>query len=1168
MTPEQSLALEQLQRIAAVGDALEIVDVQRPEGGKTTLRVVVSVLCKDMPRVPAGLRLREREQLILWIGNEYPYDYPHVSVSHTRFAGFPHVNWQKLLCMYQAPHTEWSPNAGMAGFLERLELWLRKAALDQLDPVGGALHPPVVLNAHGPPLIPRVDAPVRDGQMWFGLAELTAFADHRIDLIGWKERGVPPHEGLVAAAILLDRPMPLEYPDKLGDLLRCLDERKVSVEELLFTIRQVLKHNGKDKPLYVVVGTPMRGTREKELRQHLACWRAETFAGEIADLEGRIAATEAGARDIGADQLAEEVADLRERVRALFMGWAQDKSLTWCRVREDRAEVTVRRDIGRPASAFAGKSVEVWGCGALGSYIAEWIIRAGAARVTLRDESQVTPGILVRQPYVDDDIGRAKAEVLTERLKRIRPSCHVEGIVGDILVDPLGSGKIGGVVDLVIDATASNLVLTRLEEVWLRHPESRCTIASIAIDRTADKLLVVLVHPDHSGGPFDAVRRMKLAACSDSRLRAYFDAFFPVEAAPAFQPEPGCSDATFVGSAADSAILASAATNVIGSMLQQDSATAFGCFSSSPGKESGPTVELEFPSDVVFVDPQTYFETRIAQSAWRTLGTWKGESQRNRGEDVETGGLLFGEMNEHLGVIWVSEASGPPPDSTHSADEFVCGIEGTQELNAEKSGRTRNTVQYVGTWHTHPVSAPVPSTRDLGAMAKLLLKSPTRVERVLLLIVGRTAEGPAVTASVFQRQEFESLLRHGFMHRQVAMQPAVAEPPVKRRPLGIALSGGGSRAMAFHLGCLRALHDRGLLAQAEVISTVSGGSVIGAMYAYSDDTFEEFEQRVRRALRQGFIWAIARRTLISTRLFQILATKAISGFAANASFIARFLIGQVESLLPRQSKATGLFAQQIQPPLRRWVTRTQAFEQTLRDLLFDGKKVDSPRRGDINVVINACELRTGTAFRFGNRESGSWRYGTISGNDVDVATAVAASAAYPALLPAIDRFFSFTKKDQVSRQRVLLTDGGVYENLGVSCMTPGRDDAYSTNVFKPPYIICCDAGPGQFDDVVLPYGWTTRMRRSFEATFRQTQYGLQKQLHMWREFGALEGFVYAYLGQQDERLPIIPRDLVRRADVVHYPTDFSPMSTTDIDLLSRRGEQLTRLLMEHYCPEL
>jgi NTE family protein len=42
--------------------------------------------------------------------------------------------------------------------------------------------------------------------------------------------------------------------------------------------------------------------------------------------------------------------------------------------------------------------------------------------------------------------------------------------------------------------------------------------------------------------------------------------------------------------------------------------------------------------------------------------------------------------------------------------------------------------------------------------------------------------------------------------------------------IGLARSGGGSRAIAFHLGCLRALHRLGLLARLAVISTVSAAA--------------------------------------------------------------------------------------------------------------------------------------------------------------------------------------------------------------------------------------------------------------------------------------------------------------------------------------------------------
>ena len=51
-------------------------------------------------------------------------------------------------------------------------------------------------------------------------------------------------------------------------------------------------------------------------------------------------------------------------------------------------------------------------------------------------------------------------------------------------------------------------------------------------------------------------------------------------------------------------------------------------------------------------------------------------------------------------------------------------------------------------------------------------------------------------------------------------------------PLGLALSGGGFRATAFHLGTLKRLRELGLLQKVDVISTVSGGSIAGAYWVY------------------------------------------------------------------------------------------------------------------------------------------------------------------------------------------------------------------------------------------------------------------------------------------------------------------------------------------------
>jgi NTE family protein len=49
--------------------------------------------------------------------------------------------------------------------------------------------------------------------------------------------------------------------------------------------------------------------------------------------------------------------------------------------------------------------------------------------------------------------------------------------------------------------------------------------------------------------------------------------------------------------------------------------------------------------------------------------------------------------------------------------------------------------------------------------------------------------------------------------------------------IGLALSGGGYRGAAYHLGVLRTLNRLGVLDKVDVISSVSGGSIVAAYYA-------------------------------------------------------------------------------------------------------------------------------------------------------------------------------------------------------------------------------------------------------------------------------------------------------------------------------------------------
>jgi NTE family protein len=423
-----------------------------------------------------------------------------------------------------------------------------------------------------------------------------------------------------------------------------------------------------------------------------------------------------------------------------------------------------------------------------------------------------------------------------------------------------------------------------------------------------------------------------------------------------------------------------------------------------------------------------------------------------------------------------------------------------------------------------------------------ILSDGTMPPRAHLLLIVDSGSEFRLGGFVFDRSDFSTSVSY------IRISPnihSIRHVRKETQSIGLALSGGGSGAVAFHLGSLRALNDRGVLDNLEIISAVSGGSVIAAMYAYSDGTFSEFEERVVNLLRNGLQWDIVKELIFTSLLPAVLVT----------------------NIVARPINALAVFLG-MKPPFLRWWSRTNALERVLAKKLFGTRRLDQILRDELEIVINACELRTGTAFRFGRHQSGGWRYGVTNSHEINVAHAVAASAAYPAFLPALDCEFDFQRKGTTYKQRILLTDGGVYENLGISCMEPGRDSDISAHVFSPDYIICCNAGHGMFSGDQIPNSLISRNVQATSAIMRKTQDAAMKRLHQFAASNLIKGFVLSYLGQNDGMLPYPIPDLVKREEVFGYPTDFKMMKDDDIDRLSLRGEQLTRELLNYYLPDL
>lgn len=351
--------------------------------------------------------------------------------------------------------------------------------------------------------------------------------------------------------------------------------------------------------------------------------------------------------------------------------------------------------------------------------------------------------------------------------------------------------------------------------------------------------------------------------------------------------------------------------------------------------------------------------------------------------------------------------------------------------------------------------------------------------------------------------------------------------------IGLAFSGGGFRATAFGLGALRALHDRDVLDKVNVVSGISGGSLLTAMWAYGPQRFDEFDDTVTTLLRRGLQAELARRA-----------------FTPRAAW--RATLSSVRSLATQQGRSH---------------SRTDALVEALAARPFGAGSMTEVSHTGLDTVISATDMRTGNAVRFGSSLSASSPYGRIV-DEVTVAQAVAASAAFPALLPALRRRYTFQRTDGTCHdQELVMTDGGVYDNLGLAPLLPGRSTRYNSHVYDLDYIIAVDAGRGRGQRTAARF-FAGRLAQSFDITHTKSQDAARNRIHSIGATTEIKGFLHVYLGMHDDRLPTPMADLIPRDMVRAYPTNFAAMTERDLGGIVIRGEQLTRSLINAYTPAL
>ena len=312
--------------------------------------------------------------------------------------------------------------------------------------------------------------------------------------------------------------------------------------------------------------------------------------------------------------------------------------------------------------------------------------------------------------------------------------------------------------------------------------------------------------------------------------------------------------------------------------------------------------------------------------------------------------------------------------------------------------------------------------------------------------------------------------------------------------IGICVSGGGYRAMLFHLGAFLRLFELGLLHKASRISSVSGGSITSAKLALewpNLNSREAFFNHVVAPIRR-----VAETTIDLPAIAEGLILR-----GSVADYIAR-------------SYRKHLFG-----------------DATLQDL------ADSPE-----FVINATNMETGTLWRFSKTLMADYKVGEIDQPKVPLADAVSASSAFPPVLSPLvlkvkpSDFSRVFAKDQALLSNISLADGGVYDNMGLETVWKAYRNVLVSNAGA---VLPTDDSPSS--------GWLSQFKRALDIIYGQVGSLRQRQLiasfkapqgtRGWRRgtYWAVSSDVRHY------KLPgALPAPIGRTTELAQLPTQLRP----------------------------
>ena len=364
--------------------------------------------------------------------------------------------------------------------------------------------------------------------------------------------------------------------------------------------------------------------------------------------------------------------------------------------------------------------------------------------------------------------------------------------------------------------------------------------------------------------------------------------------------------------------------------------------------------------------------------------------------------------------------------------------------------------------------------------------------------------------------------------------------------VGLALSGGGFRASLFHIGVLAKLAELDILRRVEVLSCVSGGSIVGAHYYLQlrekMETVDLEDKKLSRDELRGIYIEIVER----------LATDFLAGVQTNIRMRVftnpiRLFRSVWDKAYSRTIRLGELFESQLfariwdrdssrpkpEGPLLLKNLKISPMGPTGPDTKFDPKVENWRRNAKAPILIlNATTLNTGHAWQYTASFMGEspWSIDpNIDGTSrlrrfyhnqappayqsMPLSKAVVASACVPGLFEPLrlDRLYALEEKGKDAEALTLRqVDGGVHDNQGVGSLLEQGSTVLLVSDASGQTALAADPGGGAFAPL-------TRSNSVLMERVRQEQYA---RLDAMEKGGLLKGLMFLHLKRDLDVTPV------------------------------------------------